>query len=279
MNIVLVCINNFQEYILDNIEQLIKLGHENIYVITNPCFNEYFEKFAANIKLINVNDLQESYNFFENTSLDKDFRNGFWALTSLRFFYIYEFMKKYQITDVIHLENDVLIYYNCNKIIDKFDKNYVYIPFDTYTRNIASIIYIPNADIFKKILDKYDFNKNDMENFSHIKKETGIIHNLPIFIPNECLSNEERFVSENFDVFSCLFDAAAIGQYLGGVDPRNISYDTIGIINDTCVIKYNNYKIWFEDVDNIKRPYIVIKDNKYEIFNLHIHCKNLKKFM
>lgn len=102
---------------------------------------------------------------------------------------------------------------------------------------------------------------------------------MPIFIPNECLSNEERFVSENFDVFSCLFDAAAIGQYLGGVDPMIDPSDTRGFVNETCVIKYNNYKIWFEEVDNIKRPYIEIHNNKYKIFNLHIHCKNLKKFM
>ena len=57
MNIVLFCLKNFQEYILDNIEQLIKLDHENIYVITNPYFNIYFEKFEVNIKLINVNEL------------------------------------------------------------------------------------------------------------------------------------------------------------------------------------------------------------------------------
>ena len=122
MNIVLVCINNFQEYILTNIEQLIKLGHENIYIITNPEFYNFFNKYISKIHLINVNELYESYNFSLKTSLDKNFRNGFWTLTSLRFFYIYEFMKKYDIKDVIHLENDVLIYYNCNNIINLFDK-------------------------------------------------------------------------------------------------------------------------------------------------------------
>lgn len=279
MNIVLVCINNFQNYILDNIEQLIRLEHENIYIITNPQFNINFEGFKSSIKLINVNDLEDSYNFIHHTTLDKDFRNGFWTLTSLRFFYIYEFMKKYQIEDVIHIENDVLLYYNCDKIIDKFDKNYLYIPFDTFTRNIASIVYIPNSNIFKKIMDKYDFNKNDMENFSNIKKQTGLINNLPIFIQDSCLSNEEKFVSENFEIFSCIFDAAAIGQYIGGIDPINNPNNTIGFVNETCIIKYNNYNIWFEITNNMKKPYIEINNKKYEIFNLHIHCKNLKNFI
>ena len=279
MNIVLCCLKNFQEYILDNVEQLIKLGHENIYIITDPCFNIYFEKFGLHIKLINVNELEESFNFIKHTSLDKNFRDGFWALTSLRFFYIYEFMKKYQINDVIHIENDVLLYYNCNELIDKFDKNYMYIPFDSYTRNIASIMYIPNVDIFKKIMDKYNFNKNDMENFSKIKELTGLIQNLPIFVKNDNPSNEEKFVSNNSELFPYIFDAAAIGQYLGGIDPRNSPNNTIGFINETCVIKYNNYKIWFEEKKNIKRPFILIENKKIPIFNLHIHSKNLKKFI
>jgi len=279
MNIVLCCLQNFQEYILSNVEQLIKLGYKNIYIITDPCFNTHFEKFALNIKLINVNELEESYNFIQYTSLDKDFRDGFWALTSLRFFYIYEFIKKYEINDVIHIENDVLLYYNCNELIDKFDKNYMYIPFDSYTRNIASIMYIPNADIFKKIMDEYNFNKNDMENFSKIKELTGLIKNLPIFVKDNNLTNEELFVSDNFDIFSCIFDAAAMGQYLGGIDPRNNPNNTIGFINETCVIKYNNYRIWFEEVDDIKKPFIQIGDQKIPIFNLHIHSKNLINFV
>jgi len=279
MNIVLVCITNFQEYILTNIEQLVKLGHENIFVLTNGYLFEYFHECKNKITLINIDELQDSYNFYANTHLNKQFRNGFWTLASLRFFYIYEFMEKYNITDVVHLENDVLIYYNCNTIIDLFDKSCMYIPFDTFKRNIASIMYIPSSSVFKNILDHYDFNKNDMENFSYIKQKTNLIQNLPIFIQSEKQNTEEKFVSDNFHVFLYIFDAAAIGQYLGGVDPRNIAGDTTGFINETCVIKYNNYEIWFEHADNIKKPFIKINNQKIPIFNLHIHCKNLIKFV
>ena len=116
MNIILTCLNNFQEYILINIEQLIKLGHNNIFVITNLHLFPHFNNYKEQIRLIDINELNElnelneSYNFVNNTSLDKSFRNGFWYLTSLRFFYIYELMKKYDINNVIHLENDVITY-------------------------------------------------------------------------------------------------------------------------------------------------------------------------
>jgi hypothetical protein len=118
-----------------------------------------------------------------------------------------------------------------------------------------------------------------MENFCIIKQKTGLIKNFPIFIVTNNLTNEQKYVSENSVSFPFIFDAAAIGQYLGGVDPRNAPGDTRGFINETCVIKYNNYNIWFEDVNGIKKPFIQIGDKKVPIFNLHIHSKNLNEFV
>jgi hypothetical protein len=48
-----------------------------------------------------------------------------------------------------------------------------------------------------------------------------------------------------------------------------------------CFMPYgiNNYKIWFEEVNGMKKPFIEIDDKKVPIFNLHIHCKNVKKFI
>jgi len=279
MNIVLVCLNNYQDYITVNIEQLIKLKHKNIFVITHSHLFSNFEKFESKINLINADLLDESYEFENKTSLDKYFRNGFWYLTSLRFFYIYEFMKRYNVDDVVHLENDVLIYYNADELIDKVNKQFIYVPFDTFERNVASIMYIPNKDSLKVILDNYDFSKSDMWNFSVITKKTGIIQNFPIFIKNNNLNQEQQFVSNNCELFPFIFDGAAIGQYLGGIDPRNQPGDTRGFINETCVIKYNNYRVWVEEIDGFKKPFIEIEGVKVPIFNLHIHSKNLAGFV
>ena len=280
MNIVLTCLNNFQDYILTNIDQLIKLGNKNIYVITNTHLLEYFNYYKGNITLINADTLPDSYNFSSTSSLDNNFRGGFWKLTSQRFFAVYEFMHKYNVENVIHIENDVLLYYNCDELIPLLNKNVCYLPFDTYNRNIASIMYIPNVSIFKTILDNYNFNINDMENFSYIKQKTGLIENFPIFKKEYATNNEELFVSNNSEIFSFIFDAAAIGQYLGGVDPRNMPGDTSGFVNETCVIKYNKYKFAFKDSDNgIKQPFLIINNNIIPIFNLHIHSKKLKKFI
>jgi hypothetical protein len=279
MNIILTCLNNFQEYILVNIENLLKLGHKNIYVITNNNLMIHFNLLKSRIHLISYEDINDSYNFNSKTTLDNKFRNGFWKLTSQRFFTIYDFMNKNNLTDVIHIENDVLIYYNCDELIEYLDTKYMYIPFDSYKRNIASIIYIPNSEVYKKILDNYDLKKNDMENFSNIKFKTGLIQNFPIFKKEFSKNDEQIFVSTNSEKFPFIFDAAAIGQYLGGVDPRNIPGNTEGFINETCVIKYNNYNFIKKNINGINKPFIKIEEKEIPIFNLHIHSKNLLKFL
>jgi hypothetical protein len=145
-------------------------------------------------------------------------------------------------------------------------------------------MFIPNCHVFRNILDKYDFSKNDMENFSIIQSQTGLIENLPIFISDPLGSPEYQFVTNGFDKFQIIFDAAAMGQYLGGVDPRNIPGDTRGFVNETCIIKYDQYRFIWKTSENIKRPFIVAKDSSdtdfiCPIFNLHIHSKNLENFI
>lgn len=279
MNVVLVCLHNFQDYILTNIDQLLFLQHSNIYVLTNQALFPHFENVKGKIRLINVDELHDSYGYLSKTTLNRTFRNGFWALASLRLFYLYEFMKKYQVENVIHLENDVMIYYHCDCLQPILDPQYIYLPFDTFQRNIVSIMYVPSHEIYKKALDLYDFRRNDMDNFSLIQQKTKLIQNFPIF-PTSTINDEFRFVTQNYPQFQCIFDAAAMGQYLGGVDPRNQAGNTEGFVNETCVVKYDQYQFtWMTGADHVKRPFLKVRGEVIPIFNLHIHCKNLKKFL
>lgn len=278
-SLVLACLENFQEYILTNIAQLLRLGHTEIYVLTNERLFSEFEPFAPFLKLVAVETLDDPFRFNQVSTLDKGFRGGFWFHTSARFFFIHAFMVKYGVKDVIHIENDVLLYYDCDKELAEtsllIDKK-LYIPFDTDERNIASIVYIPDADIFGQILGHYDFAKNDMYNFSEIRKRTGLIQNLPIFVRDD--SDPIRsFVTNGFQKY--IFDAAAIGQLVGGVDPRNAGGDTRGFVNETCVIKYKDEgEIIWKMIDGLNKPFIKIDTREVPIFNLHIHCKDLASY-
>jgi len=270
MQIILVCLKNFQSYILDNINNLLAFDNNDIHVITEVEFFNYFENLP--ITLVDCSKLDD-FNYNLNSQLDRNFRNGFWYLCSLRFFYLYSYMKNNNLSDVIHLENDVLTYVNFNDF--NFKNNKVYVTFDCETRVIPGIIYIPNYEAFKPIIENYNFNLNDMENLA-IESNENYIEQFPIFPIVDTVINK---YNKNFNEFNSIFDTAAIGQYLGGVDSRNISGDTRGFVNETCIIKYDVYKFVWIKTNSLYIPHIIINDNLIRINNLHIHSKDLYKFL
>lgn len=278
MKIILVCIKNFQEYILDNIKNLIDNGNIDIDIITEEIFFKYFKDFTEfnNIKLIDVKTLGD-YNFNKKSKLDKNYRGGFWHLCSLRLFYLYSYIQSENITNCIHIENDVMLYKNLTNY--QFNTDKVSTIFDCNNRVIPSIIYIPTPEHFKVIIQNYNHSLNDMQNLA--KFNESIIERLPIYTELK-INKETEMITKNFKKYNMIFDAAAIGQYLSGVDSRNISGDTRGFINETCAIKYNSNKFfWIKDDEqsNLYHPYISIDGENIPIFNLHIHSKNLKDFM
>jgi hypothetical protein len=286
MNVILVCIDNFQEYILINIRNLIRLKHKNIFVITNAEFFSFFSEFDSNqIVLVRSESIEDSYNYKPGINVDSKFRNGFWGLTSKRFFYIYSFMKQRNISNVFHIENDVLTYYNCDSLEKTINNDKIWVPADSFQRSIASIIFIPNYEIFGLFLNNYNNRANDMQNLSYSQSiMPHLFDNFPICFKSEYHTPEQKFVTRTYDLFNMIFDAAAIGQYLGGIDPRNnpSSSDTVGFINETSVIKYDSYHfVWRKSLDDdTRKPFMKLDDNTYiPIFNLHIHSKNLSHFV
>jgi len=272
MKIILVMLNNLQVYIFDNIYQLKKYSNNDITIITDRKFNNLFNNLSVDI--INIEDLIPEYTTFQY--LD-NYRNGFWELTTYRFTAIYEYIKQYNTINIVHIENDVLIYKNVDSI-NFHNTNKLLLTMDSENRCIPGLMFIPNSIILKKCIDIFNPNLNDMQNFGLCYYNlTEYVDTLPIFIEhNE--NSITKMVTKNFDRYKCIFDAAAIGQYLGGVDPKNIPGDTRGFVNETCVIDYSKYKFIWKDENNKKIPYIVINTNEYPIINLHIHCKDLKQF-
>ena len=286
----LVCLGNFQEYIMTNIVQLIRLGHtrEQIHVIISRNIAHEFEPLLDFITLAYADDLEDEFDFNNKSQLNKEFRDGFWHYASARIFILYAYLKSAWLTNVVHIENDVLIYYNVSTAFNDVEDSCIYMPFDSYERNVASIMYIPNANILGQVLETYDYSKNDMYNFSkHTLSKSlpavsgnfgfrALVNTLPICIPIPGMSEEQLWISKSYTTF--IFDAAALGQMVGGVDPRNIGGDTRGFVNEECVIKYNDYGtiVWID-----YKPYyrLHIKGIAFErdipIFNLHIHSKNL----
>jgi hypothetical protein len=267
--VILVDTGYYQEYILDNIRNLQLFGN-NVTLIIDKAFAPNFSEFQ-NLNIIYTEDLN-SYSFDQRTQLDGNFRNGFWRSCSKRFFYIYDYMKKFNKTNCFHVENDVMIYKNLSEISIPEEK--IMLCMDSKHRCIPSIMYFPNYVLLEKALEKYNYGKNDMENFGDFYNNNKLYCDVfPI------INDTTIYLGKNFHKYNAIFDTAAMGQYLGGVDPRNISGDTRGFINETCEIDYSKYKFYWYKKNNLYVPHLEIDGELIPIVNLHIHSKRLHNFM
>ena len=267
--VVLTSLGNFQQYITDNIQQLCELGYD-VCVITE---RHYFPRLShvGNIKLIDVSDLCIETQV-QRLRLDTRYRGGFWHHASARFFALRAYMNKHNVRHIIHLENDVLLY---TKMLHEYD-DCMWITMDHPGRCIPGIMYIPDVSFMDDLCDNYKCDTNDMENLAafYNRHKTVSVKTFPLIDQSFRIS----MYNENYTRFNSVFDAAAMGQYLGGVDPQNISGDSSGFVNETCEIKYDRYKFKWIQKGEYSFPYMSIDNKLIAINNLHIHCKRVEKF-
>ena len=271
VTVVLTSLVNFQEYILNSIRNLQFHGNRHIVVITESAFFPRFAEFSG-VELVDATTLHDEFEFSSKSRLDKQFRGGFWHLASARLFILYAYLEKNGLRNCLHIENDVMVYANADTI--RWNPTRMSVVFDSPTRVIPSVVWIPHPDTLRDVLSQYDPMKNDMENLARFDLE-----HLPIFPDSWTLGVGDfvgtlKDVTEKFPTYDYIFDGAAIGQYLGGVDPRNNPNDTRGFVNETCIVKYDGYHVTWSK----SKPYLIVGDRSYPIFNLHIHSKNLTAF-
>lgn len=284
--------------------------------INSFCFHQYIKgsapfHFNGTLQIVKLSLLKETLdgdaNFKEwSNAIGKfgeglsNFRDGFWVSTTARFFYILAFMKVFNVTSTYHIENDNMLFVTLDEIYCKFkpEENKVYMVMDAPNRVVPSILYFPSVEALESLADficrcvvQSDRFINDMD----ILGMYGEKKSFPIF-PNDS---------------GYIFDGAAIGQYLGGVDPNNIRgvppppdgglrptedsterqkaltiYDnpSVGFLNETCIMKPNDYKFVRRPVtmDHLQTPINIFTcvDGKRinKVVNLHIHSKQLYQF-
>lgn len=251
-----------------------------IYLLTdnNIVFND------SNIDVININDIKiESLNDIDFYKHDRD---PLWKTSFERFFYIDSFIKTNNTKNIVHFDNDVLIYKSVNKILTTLQKN---IPYTGFTKHkphelVCGFTFINNenglTEICKKLLLlaqkgvnnlKSLFNgdmPHEMRLLGHISETSDQIKILPGLPFNL-----------EFLEYNCIFDPSSYGQYLGGtgdafcntVHPHNVNRIIDQHIVNKEILPFFDY--------TTRTPYITYNNTQIPIFNLHIHSKQLKDFV
>ena len=223
-------------------------------------------------------ELETFYNFKESNFQSKNdkFRDGFWIKTTERFFILRDFVKYNNITSFFHAELDNLIFdlSNLNLKLDKIGSG-IFTPKDNLNRCIASLIYVNNSVIINELCDYIISNPEKLSNDMLLLGAFSKYNKNVYFLPNESVLNEYNEIDYiNQKEIGGIFDAASIGQYLFGIDPRNSRFPIFNkFINENA--KYDLTKCNFEV--SIEKNKAIL--NGYNLYNIHVHSKIFKKLI
>jgi hypothetical protein len=268
--------NEFTSFLNASIKKLLK-QNVKIHLIISDNLISFLENTS---EIIVIPESFVSSGFYSNYVLNcsqKEFRDNFLQRASSRFILINNYAKKVGLQSFFHIENDVLLLHDLTQINDVLSNSKYSACFviDNFGRCVPSIIWFRDSLITEKLSSFINKNNNndDMFNlFYFYYNNTKNVTNFPI-LPNDhyVLRRDCIDYSNNFDMFGCVFDGAAIGQYLFGIDPRNNPNNTVGFINETTnfdpsIFSYKKYG------DSL---YMIHNDIKTKIANIHLHCKNM----
>jgi len=200
--------------------------------------NKVLNTFNIDIKsisLYNIEDyIDDDAELYKKTIESKseyftNFRNSFWIYTTMRFFILKTFIEKHELENVFHIENDVMLYISCDKIYSTLDKNSMYCVKDAVNRVVPSILFFPNTksinNLTSYILEIIQGTKDFINDMNLLG---SYVHTR--YFPIEPETND------------IIYDGACIGQYLGGIDPRNNNgIVSPGFLNETSIINPSNY--------------------------------------
>lgn len=222
---------------------------------------------------------------------------GFWLHTSERFYAIESFLESCGLRNVVHMENDVMLYVNLESILEPLRARCprIGITMDADTRCVPGFVYIRDRTALSTmngymVRNALRTTKNDMRALAKYMNAAaaGDCSALPV-IPTgyrashrlvnlEGEEGRKSWYDESFPAFGGIFDAAALGQYLGGIDPKISTGDTRGFISETAVYDPRELGLKWLVENGLRRPFGSIDGKDFAVFNLHIHSKRLADF-
>jgi hypothetical protein len=293
LNVAYCFIGPLPTYTLESIHQLRLFYNGPVYFILNDYDNLIVNilKNTYNVTIIRYDDVyHEEFNKIITISYNKfcivkglKEREKLFIYAFERFFVLYNFMVKYAISNIFFLELDNLIYDDPTKWLKEFSKQEMAFMFDNFDRGASGVCFIKDAKFLNNFLDHCiefilysdKFKSEMMALYSFWEKNKNSIQLLPIHWPDSNMPIQTFEAYQNYE--NSIFDAAAIGIYLGGLDLIHSG----GVLtkyqkSQWSYIDYTKYQYkWEKDACDRNIPYILNGNKWLQINNLHIHSKDL----
>jgi hypothetical protein len=275
------------KYAISSLELAAKYSGLSITLISNLSLQQ--EALNSDINLVNTHSFYDDSEFLKiskNLVFNHGFRGGFWLKTLERFFVIEQFMKYKKIHSLLHAELDQLFFglEDLEAKLRDLTNDGLYLPLHNSEMAIASIIYIRNPESLSSLLEYSQtiYFQNEMRLISSFGNQNpNLVFGLPTLASHINLYNEINSIKIlEPSLLGGLFDAAQIGQWVAGNDPRNVSikkkpmnkyHEEAGPLTLNEAQLSNLFFIFSEEDRSL---HIKNKDeDPKRIFNLHIHSK------
>lgn len=268
-------------HLIDCISTIRKLSNIDIHVLTDV--NAIFDINNVHVKNIKIYESLNWLNKIEYFDNDKTYQH-LWKSSCFRMFYIAKYMEDLNLNDVLHFDNDVLLFETPEKIIETILTNNIKYAITAHNDQeiVMGMSFIKTAESLSGILEfiKQEFNKgsnylhysyNGCPNEMQLISRSNLYDTLPVLPPS---ISSERY-SKYFDEFDSVFDPSSYGQYLGGT----FNEKTPGWFGRHHEIGKNIAENKIKVIMENKNPYLIYQDKKIKINNLHIHSKQTGKFL
>lgn len=251
--------------------------------------SQYSLNIHSSVEIVPIESLQPIE--ISNISYYINDQNPLWRTSLERFFYIKNFININKISNVVHFDNDVLIYQNVANIYDILKNNIPSIGLTPHKSNelVCGFMYISNPDSLNKlceyllhlaVLGEYELTAR-LGSMPHEMRLLGEVKNTQPDIITELPVSPIPPGDNLFDKFNVVFDPSSYGQYIGGTHANRGEDKFINHLQSR-----HRYIDMYIDIDYspsfntvLKTPFLSYRDQQIPIFNLHIHSKQLHLYI
>jgi hypothetical protein len=228
---------------------------------------------------------------------DQKFRRGFWRFSLERLFALAEFHKSIPQKSILHIESDVFLLANfpwstLSSVETPMWNNY------NFERDVSALLFYPNYQAHAKTIRQVQEllvenpGHTDMTILAELRNRYSdeynffpSLSNIVAELKNSLNQCESKFIErlKCTDIFeNGVFDAAPIGMWLLGHDPRNnygkaFIHDPSPIASGDSIVDPSSVGYEMDDQGNL---FLVSKLSglKINLWCLHVHSKSLQIF-
>ena len=200
------------------------------------------------------------------------FRQGFWRFSIERFYALRKFHELHPNSPLLHLESDVLVMPNFPFESFKQIRNLAWEKFNE-THDVSALMYLKAPEDTFWLTQKLTLTLAQSEKLTDMTALSMLSKNYPdkiTLLPGTTQSPE-------FKTFGGIFDAAPIGMWLNGRDPRNHrGFIRRFLALPEAEVNASSLKYGFHPDGLVSGA--SLGGEQFNIYNLHIHSKRLTLF-